>query len=52
MADTVTPVPEPRVFEDIEQEKQPSEKVQTGVQLAEAVTLSWTKKSLVVVYVW
>lgn len=28
------------------------EKVQDGVYVAEAVTRSWTKKSLIVVYIW
>lgn len=31
--------------------KEPIEKVQHGVQLAEAVTLSWTKRSLIIMYI-
>ncbi|KAL6404873.1 putative siderophore iron transporter mirb protein [Ilyonectria robusta] len=54
MADKIAPRTdgvEPVPFEMEEPIKEPIEKVQHGVQLAEAVTLSWTKRSLIVMYI-
>lgn len=45
----VTSVSEaPPTVESLEANKQ----VQHGVELAEAVTMSWSKRSLILVYVW
>lgn len=55
MADKIAPRTdgvEPVPLEMEEPIKEPIEKVQHGVQLAEAVTLSWTKRSLIVMYIW
>lgn len=55
MADKIAPRTdgvEPVPLEMEEPIKEPIEKVQRGVQLAEAVTLSWTKRSLIVMYIW
>lgn len=45
-ASATEPEPEPEPL------KVEGEKMQDGVRMAEAVTRSWTKKSLVVIYMW
>ena len=54
MGDTITPTQnasEPVQDEPLKVER-PADDMQKGVRVAEAVVRSWTKKSLIIIYIW
>jgi hypothetical protein len=52
-APDVEQAPAPELEMDVEEPlKQQQPPMQEGVRLAEAVTLSWTKTSLTIIYIW
>jgi hypothetical protein len=49
---SITPAVEAQPHDVEGLEKPATEELQQGVRMAEAVTLSWTRTSLIIVYAW